>query len=45
MHNAFRIADRLILLKDAHILAEGTPEDFYKSNDEFVQRFLNVCEV
>lgn len=45
MHNAFRIADRLILLKDRRIVLEGTAEDFYHSDKKFVQKFLNVAEV
>lgn len=45
MHNAFRIADRLVLIKDRKILAEGKAEDFYHSENEFIQRFLNVSEV
>jgi len=45
MPNAFRIADRLILLKDRRIFKEGRPEDFIHSEDEFVRNFLNVSEV
>lgn len=45
MHNAFRIADRLFLLKDARILVEGTSADFYNNQNAFVQKFLHASEV
>jgi phospholipid/cholesterol/gamma-HCH transport system ATP-binding protein len=44
MQNAFRIADRLVMVKDKKILMEGTPGDFQKSADDFVKRFLNTFE-
>ena len=45
MPNAFRIADRLILLKDKRILKEGPPQEFIDSEDEFVRKFLRASEV
>jgi len=44
MQNAFRIADRLVLIKDRQIMMEGGPDDFQKSTDDFVKRFLNTHE-
>jgi phospholipid/cholesterol/gamma-HCH transport system ATP-binding protein len=38
--SAFRVADRLAVLYDGHLAAEGTPEEVRRSTDPFVQRFL-----
>jgi phospholipid/cholesterol/gamma-HCH transport system ATP-binding protein len=38
--SAFRVADRLAVLYDGHLAAEGTPEEVRGSTDPFVQRFL-----
>ncbi len=38
--NSFRIADRLILIKDGTIAAMGTPKDLQASKDSFVQEFI-----
>lgn len=40
MHAARKFADRMLLLKDGVIRAEGTFEDLKKSHDEFVVEFL-----
>jgi phospholipid/cholesterol/gamma-HCH transport system ATP-binding protein len=44
MHNAFRIADRLVLIKDKKIAMEGSAADFQKSTDGFVREFLSASE-
>ncbi len=38
--SAFKVADRLAVLYDGHLAAEGTPEEVRRSADPFVQRFL-----
>ena len=38
--SAFKVADRLAVLYDGHLAAEGTPEEVRRSPDPFVQRFL-----
>ncbi|HSV43678.1 MAG TPA: ATP-binding cassette domain-containing protein [Candidatus Bathyarchaeia archaeon] len=44
IHNAFRLADRLVLIRDGMILKEGTARDFQHSDDEFIQKFLSASE-
>jgi phospholipid/cholesterol/gamma-HCH transport system ATP-binding protein len=38
--SAFRVADRLAVLYDGRIAAQGTPEEVRRSEDPYVQRFL-----
>jgi phospholipid/cholesterol/gamma-HCH transport system ATP-binding protein len=40
--SAFKVADRLAVLYDGHLAAEGTPEEVRQSKDPFVQRFLSL---
>jgi phospholipid/cholesterol/gamma-HCH transport system ATP-binding protein len=40
MNSAFRIADRLVLLLDGKIIAEGSAEDFRNSADPYVRQFV-----
>jgi phospholipid/cholesterol/gamma-HCH transport system ATP-binding protein len=40
--SAFRVADRLAVLYDGHLAAEGTPSEVRASPDPFVQRFLSL---
>ena len=40
--SAFKVADRLAVLYDGHLAAEGTPEEVRRSPDPFVQRFLSM---
>jgi phospholipid/cholesterol/gamma-HCH transport system ATP-binding protein len=40
VRGAFRVADRLALLKDGKIRAFGTPHEFRESRDEVVQEFI-----
>jgi phospholipid/cholesterol/gamma-HCH transport system ATP-binding protein len=40
--SAFKVADRLAVLYDGHLAAEGTPEEVRRSADPFVQRFLSL---
>jgi phospholipid/cholesterol/gamma-HCH transport system ATP-binding protein len=40
--SAFRVADRLAVLYDGRIAAQGTPEEVRKSRDPYVQRFLSL---
>jgi len=44
IHNAFRLADRLVLIRDGQILKQGTARDFQQADDEFIQKFLSVSE-
>ena len=40
MHSADRIADRMVMLYDGRIVADGEPAAFYKSDADLVQRFV-----
>jgi phospholipid/cholesterol/gamma-HCH transport system ATP-binding protein len=40
--SAFRVADRLGVLYDGHLVAEGTPAEVRQSKDPFVQKFLSL---
>ena len=40
--SAFKVADRLGVLYDGHLVAEGTPAEVRKSQDPFVQKFLSL---
>ncbi len=40
--SAFKVADRLAVLYDGHLAAEGTPEEVRRSEDPFVARFLSL---
>lgn len=41
MTSAKKIADRMIMLYDGHIIADDTPQRFLDSSDKLVQRFIN----
>lgn len=40
MNSANKIADRMLLLYDGHVICDGTPEQFHNSEDELVRRFI-----
>jgi len=40
IENAFRIADRLVLIRHGKIVASGTPAQFKASSDAFVKEFV-----
>ncbi len=40
--SAFKVADRLGVLYDGHLVAEGTPAEVRESKDPFVQKFLSL---
>lgn len=40
IENSFRIADRVVLLKDGKVIAGGTPDDLKNSTETFVQEFV-----
>ncbi len=40
MQSAMKIADRLVMLYDGKVVADGTPDDFINSEDDLVQRFI-----
>jgi len=40
--SAFKVADRLAVLYDGHLAAEGTPAEVRESKDPFVQKFLST---
>ena len=40
MGSAFRIADRMVMLYEGRIVAEGTPEEIRASSDPLVQQFI-----
>ena len=40
--SAFKVADRLAVLYDGHIAAQGTPEEVRRSEHPFVRRYLSM---
>jgi phospholipid/cholesterol/gamma-HCH transport system ATP-binding protein len=40
MKVAFKIADRVAMLFDGHIIEQGTPEEFQRSTNPIVQQFI-----
>jgi len=40
MASAFKIADRIVMLYDGRIIADGTPETFRRDGDDLVARFV-----
>ena len=40
MGSAFRIADRMVLLHQGQMVAEGTPEEFQNSSDPRIRQFV-----
>jgi phospholipid/cholesterol/gamma-HCH transport system ATP-binding protein len=42
--SARRIGDRLVVLHEGHILAQGTAEELDQSEDEVVQQFMNSSD-
>ncbi len=41
MHSADKIADRIVMIYDGAIIADGKPTTIYRSENEFVQRFIH----
>ena len=39
---ARRVADRVVFLEDGHVLQDGTPDEFFRSEDERLRRFREV---
>jgi phospholipid/cholesterol/gamma-HCH transport system ATP-binding protein len=40
MHSAFKVGDRILMLRDGKFIADGTPEQIRQSNDPVVGRFV-----
>jgi len=40
MHSAQKIADRMVMLHEGHIVADGDPKAFHASDNDLVQRFI-----
>lgn len=40
MHSAFKIADRIVMLSEGKLIADGTPQEIRDSQDPIVQRFV-----
>jgi phospholipid/cholesterol/gamma-HCH transport system ATP-binding protein len=40
--SAFKVADRLAVLYDGQIAAQGTPDEVRQSQDPFVKKFLST---
>jgi phospholipid/cholesterol/gamma-HCH transport system ATP-binding protein len=41
MTSADKIADRMVMLYDGHVIEDGSPADFYRSDSDLVQRFIH----
>lgn len=39
---ARRVADRVVFLEDGHVLQDGTPDEFFRSEDQRLRRFREV---
>ncbi len=42
LHAAFRIGDYVVMLHDGKVLKQGAPEEFLKSSDPFIQKFVSM---
>ena len=42
LHAAFRIGDHVVMLHDGGVLMEGVPDDFLKSDDPLVRKFVDT---
>ena len=42
LHAAFRIGDHVVMLHDGGVLMEGSPKDFFKSEDPLVRKFVDT---
>jgi phospholipid/cholesterol/gamma-HCH transport system ATP-binding protein len=40
MNSAFKVADRIMMLHEGHIIFDGTPEQIQKSDNDAVKRFV-----
>lgn len=40
MHSAFKVADRIVMLHEAHLIFDGTPDQIKASDNPIVQRFV-----
>jgi phospholipid/cholesterol/gamma-HCH transport system ATP-binding protein len=40
MHSAFKIADRIVMLHEAKLIFDGTPEQIRQSQEPIVRRFV-----
>jgi phospholipid/cholesterol/gamma-HCH transport system ATP-binding protein len=40
MNSAFKVADRIVMLHEGHLIFDGTPEEIQKSTNPAVQRFV-----
>jgi phospholipid/cholesterol/gamma-HCH transport system ATP-binding protein len=41
MQSAFKVADRIVMLAEGKLIADGTPDDIRNSTNPIVQRFVN----
>ena len=40
MHSAFKVADRIVMISEGKLVADGTPQDIRDSQDPIVQHFV-----
>ncbi len=40
MNSAFKLADRIVMLHKGNIIAQGTPDQFQKTNNPLIQQFI-----
>ncbi|HXE53858.1 MAG TPA: ABC transporter ATP-binding protein [Tepidisphaeraceae bacterium] len=41
MHSAFKVADRIVMLHEAHIIFDGTADELRSSDNPVIQRFVS----
>jgi phospholipid/cholesterol/gamma-HCH transport system ATP-binding protein len=40
MQSAFKVADRIVMLNEGHLIFDGTPQEIQKTDNEVVKRFV-----
>jgi phospholipid/cholesterol/gamma-HCH transport system ATP-binding protein len=40
LKSAFRVADRMVVLNDGHVIADGKPHEIRASSDPFIRKFI-----
>lgn len=41
MNSAMKVADRIVMLHEGHLIFDGTPEEIQKSDNDIVKRFIS----
>ncbi len=41
VHNSFRIADKMVIIREGRVISQGTPKEMEMSKDHFIAEFLS----